>query len=176
MLLAFRTYASLAEQHLDLERLYRFSQAVSSAAELDDVMSNVLGEAKELLHSERATAAFVAPDGDLVARVRLDAGRSADAGRRSRPTPRTRGCSAHVIERGKPLLMPRHTRDAEHVAGSRHTALRDAVIVPLSGDAGIVGALVVADRLGDVRTFEDDDVLLLETVANHAASRCATAS
>ena len=27
---------------------------------------------------------------------------------------------------------------------------------------------MVADRLGDVRTFEEDDALLLETVANHA--------
>ena len=54
LLLAFRAYASLAERHLNLERLYRFSQAVSSAAELDDVMSNVLGEAKELLRSDRA--------------------------------------------------------------------------------------------------------------------------
>ena len=47
--------------------------------------------------------------------------------------------------------------------------MRDAVVVPLSGGAGIVGALVVADRLGDVRTFDEDDVLLLETVANHAS-------
>ena len=46
--------------------------------------------------------------------------------------------------------------------------MRDAVVVPLNGATGIVGALVVADRLGDVRTFGEDDVLLLETVANHA--------
>ena len=79
LLLAFRTYASLAERHLNLERLYRFSQAVSSSVELDDVMNNVLGEAKEVLRSDRATAAFIGPDGELVARVRLDA-----AGRLSR--------------------------------------------------------------------------------------------
>src|SRR5687767_230329 len=46
--------------------------------------------------------------------------------------------------------------------------MRDAVVVPLNGATGIVGALVVADRLGDVRTFAEDDVLLLETVANQA--------
>jgi diguanylate cyclase (GGDEF)-like protein len=33
----------------------------------------------------------------------------------------------------------------------------------------VVGALVVTDRLGDVRGFDQDDVLLLETVANHAS-------
>ena len=47
LLLAFRTYATLAERHLNLERLYRFSQAVSTSVELDEVMRNVLGEARE---------------------------------------------------------------------------------------------------------------------------------
>ena len=47
--------------------------------------------------------------------------------------------------------------------------MREAVVVPLRGGAGVLGALVVADRLGDVRTFDQDDVLLLETVANHAS-------
>jgi hypothetical protein len=74
LLLAFRSYASLSERHMDLERLYRFSQAVASSSELDEVMRNVLEEAKELLRSERATAAFTGPDGELLARVRLDAG------------------------------------------------------------------------------------------------------
>ena len=41
--------------------------------------------------------------------------------------------------------------------------------MPLRGGAGVVGVLVVTDRLGDVRTFDADDVLLLETVANHAS-------
>jgi diguanylate cyclase (GGDEF)-like protein len=168
MLLAFRTYASLAEQHLNLERLYRFSQAVSSAVELDDVMNSVLGEAKELLRSDRATAAFIGPDGELVARVRLDA-----AGRLTRSeepaTPEDAWVLRHVIEEAKPLLMPRHTRNPEARRWLAQYDMRDAVIVPLNGPSGIVGALVVADRLGDVRTFEDDDALLLETVSNHAS-------
>ena len=75
----------------------------------------------------------------------------------------------HVIEEGKPLLMPRHTRVPEARRWLAQYEMRDAVIVPLNGPSGIVGALVVADRLGDVRTFEDDDALMLETVANHAS-------
>ena len=47
---------------------------------------------------------------------------------------------------------------------------------PLSGSEGTLGLLVVADRLGRVRTFDDDDVLLLETVANHAGVALRTAS
>jgi diguanylate cyclase (GGDEF)-like protein len=167
LLLAFRTYASLAEKHLNLERLYRFSQAVSSSVELDDVMNNVLGEAREVLRSDRATAAFTGPDGELVARVRLDA-----TGRLSRseepPTPEDAWVLHQVVDEGRSLLMPRHTRVPEARRWLAQYGMRDAVVVPLGGPSGIIGALVVADRLGDVHTYEDDDALLLETVANHA--------
>jgi diguanylate cyclase (GGDEF)-like protein len=167
MLVSFRAYASLAERHLNLERLYRFSQAVSSAPEIDDVMRNVLGEAKQLLHGERASAAFLAPDGSLVARARLDAN---DRLTRSEepPSEDDNWVIEQVIGTGRPLLLPRNTREP---AGRRWLAaygMREAVVVALAGKEGALGLLVVSDRLGTIRTFVDDDVLLLETVANHA--------
>src|SRR5206468_949054 len=58
LLLAYRAYAALSDRHLNLERLYRFTQAVSSSPEVDEVLGNVLGEAKELLHSEAAEVLF----------------------------------------------------------------------------------------------------------------------
>src|SRR3954452_4022917 len=39
----------------------------------------------------------------------------------------------------------------------------------MRGSAGVLGALIVANRLGEVRSFDGEDVLLLETVANHAS-------
>ncbi len=168
LLLAFRTYATLAERHLNLERLYRFSQAVSTAVELDEVMRNVLGEAKEVLHSDRATAAFIGPDGELVARVRLDA--AGNLTRSEEPaTPEDAWLLDRMVVDARPMLMPRNTRVPEARRWLATYEMRDAVVVPLNGDSGVIGALVVADRLGDVRTFEDDDALLLETVANHAS-------
>jgi diguanylate cyclase (GGDEF)-like protein len=167
ILVSFRAYASLAQRHLNLERLYRFSQAVSSAPEIDDVMRNVLGEAKHLLHGERASAAFLAPDGSLVARARLDAD---DRLSRSEEPPSADDAWViqQVISTGRPLLLPRNTREP---AGRRWLAaygMREAVVVALAGNEGTLGLLVVSDRLGTIRTFDDDDVLLLETVANHA--------
>ena len=44
LLLAYCAYASLSDRHLDQERLYRFSQAVSNVPEIDGVPHNVLGE------------------------------------------------------------------------------------------------------------------------------------
>ena len=96
-------------------------------------MSNVLGEAKELLHSDRATAAFVGPDGDLVARVRLDA-----AGRLSRseepPHPGGRlGARARSSRRGRRCSCRGTPASPEARRWLAQYGMRDAVIVPLNG-------------------------------------------
>ena len=167
LLLAYRAYASLADRHLNLERLYRFSQLVSTSPEIDQVMTSVLEEAKELLRSDRASAAFIGPDGAVIARVRL--GTSGRLTRSEEPsTPEDDWVLRHVVADGQSLLMPRTTRDPAAQRWLESYGMREAVAVPLNGGTGVVGVLVVADRQGDVRTFEQNDVLLLETVANQA--------
>jgi two-component system phosphate regulon sensor histidine kinase PhoR len=47
--------------------------------------------------------------------------------------------------------------------------IRDAIVAPLYGDSGVMGMILVANRLGDVSTFGKEDVKLLETLANHAS-------
>jgi diguanylate cyclase (GGDEF)-like protein len=168
LLLGYRAYASLTDRHLNLERLFRFTQAVSSSPEVDQVLGSVLGEAKQLLHSERAEVTFLASATSDVATVRL--------GATDRLT-RTEAPQSHedtwllsqVVEEGSTLLLPRGTRDPEMRQWLDAHAAREAVAVPLRGGAGVLGALVVTDRLGDVRTYDQDDVLLMETVANHAS-------
>jgi diguanylate cyclase (GGDEF)-like protein len=168
LLVAYRAYGALADRHLNLERLYRFSEAVSASPEAEEVMSGLLGQARELLRAERATAAFVTSDGSIVARVRLRA-----SGRLTRsedpPNAEDLPVLRQVVTEGIPLLMARGTRDPEARRWLAAYGMRDAVVVPLRGKAGVVGALVVADRIGDIRSFDKDDVLLLETVANQAS-------
>jgi diguanylate cyclase (GGDEF)-like protein len=167
LLVSFRAYASLAERHLNLERLYHFSQAVSTGPELDDVMRSVLSEAKELLRAEQAAVALLPTDGGPVTRIRLDSG-----GRLSRSeepaAAEDRWLVQQVVHRGTPLLLPRTTVNLEALAWLSANGLREAVVVPLVGGLDVAGVLVVGDRLGVIRTFEHDDVLLLETVANHS--------
>jgi len=167
LLASFRAYASLAERHLNLERLYRFSQAVSSGPDPNDVLASVLAEAKELLRAEQAVAAFPSPDGAQVTRVRLD-----PEGRLIRSvepsTPEDDWLLGQVHNGGQPLLLPRNTTDPGARRWLASRGLREAVVVPLSGGADVPGGLAVGNRLGVIRTFEQDDVLMLETVANHS--------
>jgi diguanylate cyclase (GGDEF)-like protein len=164
---AYRAYASLADRHLSLERLYRFTQAVSSSPEVDEIHRNVLEEARALLHADRAELAFVAATAGDIAHVRL--GGSGRLSHSEHPqSPEDEWLLSHLVAQGSPLLIVRGTRDPDQRRWLDAQAARDAVAVPLRGAAGILGVLVVTDRLGDVRSFDGDDVLMLETVASHA--------
>lgn len=92
LLFAYRGYASLSDRHLNLERLYRFSQAVSSSPEIDQVMTSVLGEARALLRSDRASAAFVALTGTS-SPGSGSVPAAGSSGRRNHPRRRTSGSS-----------------------------------------------------------------------------------
>nr|WP_275585612.1 EAL domain-containing protein [Blastococcus saxobsidens] len=125
-------------------------------------MANVLSEARDLLSCEHAMVVFP-PDQDGVTTT-VALGPDGELRRHE-------GTDVRAIDHvacDAPLLLPRGTRDPEARSRLAGLGLRDAVVVPPSASAGISGALVVGDRLGDVRTFNRDDVLLLETVANHA--------
>ncbi|UOY03281.1 putative bifunctional diguanylate cyclase/phosphodiesterase [Blastococcus sp. PRF04-17] len=168
LLLGYRAYAALADRHLGTERLYRFAQAVTSAPEVDETLRKLLQEAKELLRGERAEVAFVASDGGDVAHVRL--GSTGRLGRSSEtPAPAEQWLIARVVGDGEPLLITRGTRDPAERRWLDSQVAREAVAVPLRGGTGILGVLIVTDRIGDVRTFSEDHVRLLETVASHAS-------
>jgi diguanylate cyclase (GGDEF)-like protein len=160
---AYRVHAALSERHRNLQHLYRFTQAVGSASEIDQVLVTMLEEAKELLRSEQAEIVLAA-DGGQLTRIRV-----AQDGRLSEePHGPVDRCTREVVDGGFPLLVPRTTRDAAGRDWLSARGFREAIVVPLRGRDGVTGALIVADRLGDVRTYDQDDVRALETVANHA--------
>jgi diguanylate cyclase (GGDEF)-like protein len=153
LMIAYRAYAGLADRHLSLERLHRFSQAVGAGPEVSETLQTILSQATEVLHAARAELLFLPGTADDEA-VRIGTG---PHGRLVRTAAAPDGPWAQAVGTGEPVLVARTARSPEEI------------IVPLRGDAGLVGALKVAERLGDVRTFDETDVTLLETVANHAA-------
>ena len=56
-----------------------------------------------------------------------------------------------------------------HLRPTAATRSRNAMTAPLLGEAGLIGSMVVANRLTEGTTFSDDDLRLLETLANQAA-------
>ncbi|MDH4335251.1 MAG: EAL domain-containing protein, partial [Chloroflexota bacterium] len=71
----------------------------------------------------------------------------------------------HVVSYGKAFLLSSTTLELDD-----DREVRDAMIAPLGTEAGIIGAMVIANRLGDVSTFTAEDLRLFATVANHAGT------
>ncbi len=167
--LCYHSYSSLFDRHVSLERLYDFSQAVGRSSEKDVVLTLVLDEVRELLTSEHARL-VVGAGGAHSQIVRIVMGEHGELeqtspGHDAEPD----WVEEQVLLDGRAVVLGRRSRGARQRAWLRANGLRDAVAVPLHGTDGVLGMLLVGERLGEVRTYNDNDVLLLETVANHAS-------
>ncbi len=167
LLAGYRVYARLSDRHLALDRIYQFSHVVTSTPETDEVLRNVLDQATELLRSESAEVLFATP-GQL--RLRVQVSPAGVLERLEEPVEAGDWVWRKVMG-GSPVLLGRSgvKQDAKMRTWLDQHRRRDAVVVPLQGEAGIVGALVVSGRRANIRAFDSGDVQLLETVANHAS-------
>jgi predicted signal transduction protein with EAL and GGDEF domain len=175
----YRTYASLHDRHISLARLYDFGRAVNDAHQIHEVLTSVLTGARELLKAEAAELVLITPGADpaaarrwvlaegspVVVEVAADGPVTADVPGQDPVLPGvwTSALAGHV-----PLLLPRRRGTRGAHPQLHGTGYREAVIVPVLDEAGILGHLVVAERMGQVRTFHPSDIPLLETVANQA--------
>jgi len=165
---AYRTYASLADRHLSLERLYRFSQVVGSNPEVEEVIRAMLAQARDLLRAESADLVLLPSPGEG-AGLRM----SYDGTRLSRQDAAEMAPGSwlrrQVVDEGTAMLATAAGRDPALRQYLAMRGIEEAVVAPLRSSTGVIGAVVVADRMGSVRSFSVGDVQLLATVANHAA-------
>ena len=49
------------------------------------------------------------------------------------------------------------------------TGVRQAMVPPLRGESGLIGSMMIANRMTEGTAFLDEDLRLLETLANQAA-------
>ena len=167
IVVAYHAYARLSERHLSLERLYRFSEVVAREPDLEEVLRSVLEQARHMLRADRAEITLLGDiSSDRGMRLALGPGGELE---RERVVLAADDLLTTVVYDGRTVLAPRRTRDGvlRHYLASRGQG--DAVVVPVRGPTGMAGAISVADRKGEVRTFDVADVRLLETLANHAA-------
>jgi diguanylate cyclase (GGDEF)-like protein len=163
LMLGYRAYASLAERHSSLERLFRFSRELSVAPESDEVLPSILHQARELLRGE--TAEVLRFGEGPITLWRFD-GATVEA-LDDLDAVGTGLLVRGLLARGEAVLL--RPDDAFGAAYLQSRQASEAVLAPLRYDGQTVGALAVHDRLGEVRGFSTGDVQLLQTIANHAS-------
>jgi diguanylate cyclase (GGDEF)-like protein len=159
--LAYRAYVSEREKHLRLELLYQSSRILQHSPELDSALGALLEHAREMFRAERAEVLLWPRDesGEGLLTSSLHDGE------------RTTMVPAPVSQ-----VHPLHRRvGAErraflHVETAKgQDPIHNAIAAPLLGESGLIGSMVIANRLTEGTNFSDDDLRLLETLANQAA-------
>lgn len=152
-----RAYAQVSSRYHGLELLDRFTRALGEAVYEGSVVSRLLREAGEILHADQAW--LVVRDAEGLRRVQLvdDELTVLD------PTP----LDAAVLERvTDAAVLTDVTQEAFPELAL--AGYEEMIAVRLAAREGEELALVVTDRSGAVRPFDEKDSQLFETLAVHA--------
>jgi diguanylate cyclase (GGDEF)-like protein len=166
--LAYRAYMSEREKHESLEFLYESTTILQRTPELDTAIVQLLGHARKMFRAEVAELTL-RPAGETREALRTRLGPADEA--HVMETVRSAELSevwARLQAGDSGFLVRRSNASAVAALSTAGYEVRDALVAPLRGDRNMLGLMIVANRLGDVSTFDDDDVRLLETLARHA--------
>ncbi len=161
----YRRYVEERDKHERIEMLYTSSRAFQRSRGVDATIATLLSRAREMFRADFAELSLMPPmAGAAVARFQL----RGEGGVVESAVPLDE-LTTLVAQRRCGFLMARWRR---HDAWNELVAargLRDAMLVPISGEDGVLGVLLVGDRHSDVATFGRADLTLLETFAGQAS-------
>ena len=161
--LAYRAYLSEREKGERLEFLYQSGRILQHSPELDSAIVALLDHAREMFRAELAEVLLYPREvgGDAL---------------------RTRSIDGRPPVTMEPIAIPADDPVAGRIRTeaqafffdptTRSTSSggpRQAMVAPLRGESGVIGSLLIGHRLTEGTSFTDDDLRLLETLANQAA-------
>jgi signal transduction histidine kinase len=165
---AYRIYTSQREQHERMEFLYESTHLLNRSLKMEASLPVLLSQAQSMFRAEIAEILLFGGEGEPMLRTRLGPGE-----RKEVLTPvwldPTEGVWARIAAEGQALLFARPIQPERLRRHFFEQGIRDAIVAPLRGTDRIVGTIMVGNRLGDVSTFDADDLKLIEALANHAS-------
>jgi diguanylate cyclase (GGDEF)-like protein len=167
--LALRAYAAQRRRHAHVEFLYQSMRAMQSAPEFPSAVRELLAAARTMLAAEFAEIVFL-PSSAAEPAVRSTIGpeherllEGTELSEQEQVAVEAASAEADAI------LLPRGRASHPLDAYLEERDLPDAILTVLrSQDQGVIGALLVGRRAGEVSTFNADDRKLFETFASHA--------
>ncbi|MDP9296338.1 MAG: HAMP domain-containing histidine kinase [Actinomycetota bacterium] len=168
LFLGYRAYTSMAQRHRGLGFLYEavrtFHQSPRPGGQ---AILELLSHTRGVFRAETAEVIFLpSAEHPEATRTRLGPGdervvmepfnlHEADA------------AVARAIEEERSILIQRSGGGRGKADALSSGEVRDGMIAPIPGQSGVVGAILISNRLGDVSTFDERDLQLLETLAEH---------
>jgi len=165
--IAYRFYVAEREKRDQVDFLYQSSKELQRSAAIDEAVAALLTKSCEVFRAERAEITFLPTrERDAVVRTAVDKEHTTQF-----MTPvilddvELQFMSRLLLD--SPLLLSAHGRtDGDPGGFLEQRGLRDAMAVVLRGENNMVGTMLIANRLGEVTGFDDEDLRLLEMLAN----------
>jgi signal transduction histidine kinase len=168
LFLAYRAYSAQRQKRESIELLYQATRLGERSLQMESVMLSLLEQARAMFKAEIAEITLFPREDHPAERTRVGPGDNTVILEPISLNP-DEGVWARLAAEGDPILLKRpieNQRLSEHFA---ERGIRDAMIAPLRVDNETVGKMLVGNRLGDVSTFDGEDLKLLETLASHAS-------
>jgi diguanylate cyclase (GGDEF)-like protein len=166
--LAYRAYVLQQQRHEKLEFLYEATRTLSRAPEIVLALEGLLARTTEAFRAEMAEIVLFSSDTGPPLRTTLGPGDTKEIMQPMDPGVAEELRSLVRDEAPSVMLSAPFTSERLH----RHLGDRritDAMVAMLPGEDRIIGTIMLANRVGVVRSFTADDLKLFETLANNAS-------
>lgn len=169
LFLAYKGYSVQRQKLSSLSFLYEATRESQSSRKTEDVMMSLLTKARAMFAAEISEITFFPMvAGEKAQRARLGPGEELTPLHEIDLDPTT-GVWARIASEGEALLLARPILNDQLRSHFEGRGIRDAMVAPLRTDTGVVGTMTIGNHLGDVSTFDAEDLRLLETLVNHAS-------
>ncbi|MCW2665341.1 MAG: hypothetical protein JWN57_303 [Frankiales bacterium] len=159
---AYKAYLTERDNHERLDFLYRATQTVAAAPELEAAISGLLIQIRTMFRAEFAELTlFPSSTSEPRLRTRLGPGDEQES-----MVPLPEGAGGGVPDT---VFLPAPASAEQMAEQFGDTPHKDAMAVALVSDGRVLGQLVVADRMGDVATFDAADLQLFRTLGTQAS-------
>jgi diguanylate cyclase (GGDEF)-like protein len=166
---AYRAYLSERERHQRLEFLYEANRTLARSREVAHALEGLLVRSLEAFRAELAEIILFGSDENPSLRTLLGPGSyrelmepvDADVADELRD----------LLERseGRAMTLDRPFDGGRLQRYLEARGVTHAMIAPLPGEERVIGAIMLANRFGVVRSFAHDDLRLLDTLAGNAS-------
>lgn len=167
--LGYRAYESLKRKHETLHSLYELTELGESHSRAEPIVGRVMAHARQMFRAEVAEIVlFASEEGDSVVTRTLKDDGCITTMQAPELDPQ-QGVWARVSAENQGILLPRPIANPNLRAFFSERGIIDAMVAPLRRDNRVIGTFLVGNRIGEFRTFDTDDLQMLETLANHAS-------
>lgn len=161
LFLSYRAYISQRTERSRLESLYQATRVLHESPQIESALMASAEYAMEMFEADFVEIALLADNTDgLVYRTAVGPDQRRIEMEQTDLGPEYESWTK-IAHSGRAMLVADPLREfprTEH-------PIKDAVAAPLTGDGGVLGVILIANRLGDTSHFVESDVRLLETFA-----------